>query len=102
MPADAPENARIWLKVAEPRMIMNDITVTLSAPLTERTSACQVRQRKAAARIRTPIAPNAAASDGVAQPSRIRPTTRNTTKPMGRISVTSNRSLVSREVGATS
>jgi hypothetical protein len=102
MPLEAPEKARIWLKVAEPSTIMNAMTVTLSAPATARTRAGQVRQRKAAARSSTPAAPNAAASEGVAQPSRIRPITRNTTRPIGRMSVTTRRSLVRQATGGTS
>ena len=73
IPALAPENARICENVADIMIIMNAMTVTRSAPRKLLTTASQVRQRKAAARMTTPTTPNAAASVGVATPPRMTP-----------------------------
>ena len=41
-PLEAPENARIWLKVAEPKMMRKAMTVTRRAASTERRKLVQV------------------------------------------------------------
>ena len=60
--------------------------MTLRAPSRERFRACQVRLRKIAARIITPSAPKAAASEGVAIPPIIIATITIITPTIGRMS----------------
>ena len=68
----------------------------------ERRMALNVRHRNAAASKKTPSAPNAAASEGVAMPPSINATMTTITPTMGTISRSTSMSLVNSGVGSTS
>ena len=101
MPELAPENAIIWLKVEEARRIMKTIVVTTSVPSTDFRITLQDIQRNAVASTITPRTPNAAASDGVAMPIRIRPMTQKNTNPSGRMLITVSRIFLPKPIAST-
>jgi len=83
IPALAPENARIWLKIIEPVIIMNIIDVILSVPRIQAFMIPKFIWPYAIAIKMVPSDPNAAASDGVAMPRKIRPITKKIIRPIG-------------------
>ena len=92
----------IWLNVDDAIRIMNTMVVTTSVPSIDLRITRQFSTRKAAASTSTPTTPKAAASDGVAMPIRISPTTQKKTRPSGRMLTAVSRILVAKSVGSTS
>ena len=88
IPLLAPEIARSWLNTVEFIRMKNTMPAVRSVPISEVPNAFQVKRRKMTARSTTPITPKEADSDGVAQPSTMKPITMNTTSPMGRMLTT--------------
>ena len=80
-----------WLNTDELRISRNTMPEMRTVLVRADRSALTVSLRASAASAATLSAPKAAASDGVAQPSTMKPTTQNTTRPSGRILKTSSR-----------
>ena len=81
----APEKAINWLNTDELRISRNTMPEIRTVPVRAARSALTESLREKAASAATLSAPKAAASEGVAQPSTMNPTTQNTTRPSGRI-----------------
>ena len=101
-PALAPENAKSWEKVAEPKIISNAIVVTFNAPVTEFLNPSQVNLPYRIANPKTPKQPKAADSDGVAHPFRISSITPTTIDIIGRTSIISSFIFLPQEIFSTS
>ena len=63
----------------------NTIPTTRIVPISEVLKASHVKTPRNSARMQTPTTPKDADSDGVAHPSTMKPMTRKTTKPIGRM-----------------
>ena len=84
-PRLAPEKDSSWLNTVEFIRMKNTMPTTRIVPISDVLNDSHVSARRTIARIRTPTTPNDADSDGVAQPSTMKPMTRKITKPIGRI-----------------
>ena len=80
----------------------NTMPTTRIVPMSEVLHASQVSFRNASASTMTPTTPNDADSDGVAQPSTIKPITMKTISPIGRTFTTIWRTFSCQEVFSTS
>lgn len=101
-PVPAPLKAKIWLKPVDPAMIMSIIIVISMVAEKDFLIKSQFRFLYKAARIKVPITPIAADSEGVAIPKKINPTTRKKINPNGNIYRTEAFSFSDKGVWATS